>query len=33
MVGLKALSAENVKLVFQALDVDASGFIEEEELK
>ncbi|XP_016150725.1 parvalbumin-7-like [Sinocyclocheilus grahami] len=33
VVGLKALSAENVKLVFQALDVDASGFIEEEELK
>lgn len=33
VVGLKALSPENVKLVFQALDVDASGFIEEEELK
>ncbi|KAG1939918.1 parvalbumin alpha [Pimephales promelas] len=33
VVGLKALSADNVKLVFQALDVDASGYIEEEELK
>ncbi|XP_071752334.1 parvalbumin-7 [Centroberyx gerrardi] len=33
MVGMKAMSAENVKKVFQALDVDASGFIEEEELK
>ncbi|XP_071386108.1 parvalbumin-7 [Centroberyx affinis] len=33
MVGMKAMSAENVKRVFQALDVDASGFIEEEELK
>ncbi|XP_051979490.1 parvalbumin-7-like [Xyrauchen texanus] len=33
VVGLKALSADGVKMVFQALDVDASGFIEEEELK
>ncbi|KAM4611463.1 parvalbumin-7 [Polymixia lowei] len=33
MVGMKAMTAENVKKVFQALDVDASGFIEEEELK
>ncbi|XP_068607371.1 parvalbumin-7 isoform X1 [Brachionichthys hirsutus] len=33
MVGMKAMSAENVKEVFQALDVDGSGFIEEEELK
>ncbi|XP_051550861.1 parvalbumin-7 isoform X1 [Myxocyprinus asiaticus] len=33
VIGLKALSAENVKMVFKALDVDASGFIEEEELK
>ncbi|XP_056157624.1 parvalbumin-7 [Lampris incognitus] len=33
MVGMRAMSAENVKKVFQALDVDASGFIEEEELK
>ncbi|XP_063058495.1 parvalbumin-7 [Engraulis encrasicolus] len=33
MVGLKAMSAENVKQVFKVLDVDESGFIEEEELK
>ncbi|XP_068177021.1 parvalbumin-7 isoform X1 [Antennarius striatus] len=33
MVGMKAMSADNVKKVFQALDVDGSGFIEEEELK
>ena len=33
MVGMKAMSAENVKKVFKVLDVDGSGFIEEEELK
>lgn len=33
MVGMRAMSAENVKKVFQVLDVDGSGFIEEEELK
>uniref|UniRef100_A0A8C6KUU6 Parvalbumin n=1 Tax=Nothobranchius furzeri TaxID=105023 RepID=A0A8C6KUU6_NOTFU len=33
MVGMKAMSADNVKKVFQVLDVDGSGFIEEEELK
>ncbi|MCI4393375.1 hypothetical protein PGIGA_G00156680 [Pangasianodon gigas] len=33
LVGLKAMSAENVKKVFSVLDVDASGFIEEDELK
>ncbi|XP_069023008.1 parvalbumin-7 [Embiotoca jacksoni] len=33
MVGMKAMSAENVKMVFRVLDVDGSGFIEEEELK
>lgn len=33
MVGMKAMTAENVKKVFQVLDVDGSGFIEEDELK
>ncbi|KAM6972241.1 parvalbumin-7 [Aplochiton taeniatus] len=33
LTGMKAMSAVDVKRVFQALDVDASGFIEEEELK
>lgn len=33
MIGMKAMSAENVKKVFKVLDVDGSGFIEEEELK
>lgn len=33
MVGMRAMSAENVKKVFKVLDVDGSGFIEEEELK
>uniref|UniRef100_A0A3Q3WIL3 Parvalbumin n=1 Tax=Mola mola TaxID=94237 RepID=A0A3Q3WIL3_MOLML len=33
MVGLTAMSAENVKKVFRVLDVDGSGFIEEDELK
>ena len=33
MVGMKAMTAENVKKVFRVLDVDGSGFIEEEELK
>ncbi|KAM9769142.1 parvalbumin-7 isoform 1-T1 [Menidia menidia] len=33
MIGMKAMSAENVKKVFLVLDVDGSGFIEEEELK
>jgi len=33
LIGLKALSADSVKKVFQVLDADESGFIEEEELK
>ncbi|XP_034044061.1 parvalbumin-7 [Thalassophryne amazonica] len=33
MLGMKSMSAENVKKVFHILDVDGSGFIEEEELK
>lgn len=33
LIGMRAMSAENVKKVFQVLDVDGSGFIEEEELK
>uniref|UniRef100_A0A672GI51 Parvalbumin n=2 Tax=Salarias fasciatus TaxID=181472 RepID=A0A672GI51_SALFA len=33
MLGMKAMTAENVRKVFQVLDVDGSGFIEEEELK
>ncbi|XP_028306530.1 parvalbumin-7-like isoform X2 [Gouania willdenowi] len=33
LVGMTAMSAENVKKVFQVLDVDGSGFIEEGELK
>ncbi|CAL8265196.1 unnamed protein product [Gadus morhua 'NCC'] len=33
VVGLKALSAEEVKKAFLVLDADNSGFIEEEELK
>ncbi|KAJ8363252.1 hypothetical protein SKAU_G00120830 [Synaphobranchus kaupii] len=33
MIGLKAKSAEDVRKVFSVLDVDNSGYIEEEELK
>uniref|UniRef100_A0A3P9HGJ1 Parvalbumin n=1 Tax=Oryzias latipes TaxID=8090 RepID=A0A3P9HGJ1_ORYLA len=33
MIGMRAMTAENVKKVFQVLDVDASGYIEEDELK
>lgn len=33
MVGMRAMSAESVKKVFQVLDVDGSGFIEADELK
>lgn len=33
LVGMTAMSAESVKQVFMVLDVDGSGFIEEEELK
>ncbi|XP_061535045.1 parvalbumin-7 [Phycodurus eques] len=33
LVGMTAMSAESVKQVFRVLDVDGSGFIEEEELK
>ncbi|XP_003470512.1 parvalbumin alpha [Cavia porcellus] len=33
MVGLKKKNREEVKMVFQILDKDKSGFIEEEELK
>ncbi|KAJ3615167.1 hypothetical protein NHX12_018735 [Muraenolepis orangiensis] len=33
LVGMRAMEADSVNKVFQALDVDASGFIEEEELK
>uniref|UniRef100_A0A8K9Y1U0 Parvalbumin n=1 Tax=Oncorhynchus mykiss TaxID=8022 RepID=A0A8K9Y1U0_ONCMY len=33
LVGLKAMTPDNVKKVFQAIDADQSGFIEEEELK
>ncbi|KAK6300801.1 hypothetical protein J4Q44_G00288990 [Coregonus suidteri] len=33
LVGLKAMTPDNVKKVFQAIDADESGFIEEEELK
>ncbi|KAM8843078.1 parvalbumin-7 [Synchiropus splendidus] len=33
IIGMRAMSAEDVKKVFRVLDVDGSGFIEEEELK
>lgn len=33
LVGLRAMSPESVKDVFRVLDVDGSGFIEEDELK
>lgn len=33
LVGMRAMSAEEVKQVFRVLDVDGSGFIEEDELK
>lgn len=33
LVGMTAMSAEEVKKVFRVLDVDGSGFIEEDELK
>ncbi|CAL8273671.1 unnamed protein product [Gadus morhua 'NCC'] len=33
LVGMRAMEADSVNKVFQALDVDASGYIEEEELK
>lgn len=33
MVGMTAMSPESVKEVFRVLDVDGSGFIEEDELK
>ncbi|XP_034388959.1 parvalbumin-7 isoform X2 [Cyclopterus lumpus] len=33
LVGMRAMTAEDVKKVFMVLDVDGSGFIEEEELK